>query len=133
MKFAPLTITAFLGLLFAPVPAPCADSEPGDATHGIESAIAGIDMKQLEKLIREKFSHEDVRRLSRYLKDLVAGGRADLPRDLKGKFDDLVSELRLEYGFQIAVLMAELEKAAKRLLQEGIDVIPRRAPDPRSI
>lgn len=81
-----------------------------------ESALAGIDLRNVEKMLRKHFSLADIERLKEHMRGAMMGLPTPMAADLKEKVRDFMMEMRLEYGFRFAVLMAELKKKIFRLL-----------------
>lgn len=104
-----------------------------DHSDKLDSAMEQIDPDEVAKILRKHFTEDDIEKLARYFRDAIAGKPAQLEGDLWRRFRDAMGEIRLEYGIQIAVLMAELKKAAKRILNQDVDglfdLIQRQAPE----
>jgi len=81
-----------------------------------EAALAGIDWRDVEKMLAKHFSQADIESLKEYIRGAIIGLPSPMPPDLKAKVRDFMTEMRLEYGFQFAVLMAELRKKIFRVL-----------------
>ncbi len=96
----------FAASLIFSVPA-FAASEPGAQT---EAALAGIDWRNLEEILAKHFSRADIESLKEYIRGAIIGLPTPMAPDLKAKVRDFMTDMRLEYGFQFAVLMAELRK-----------------------
>jgi hypothetical protein len=90
-----------------------AAAEAGPQT---ESPIAGIDWRNVEKMRAKHFSLADIESLKAYMKGAMMGLPTPMVPELKAKVRDFMMEMRLEYGFQFAVLMAELRKKVLRVL-----------------
>ena len=107
----------FKTLLLAAVLAIClptfAATESGMQT---ESPLAQIEWRDVEKILTKHFSIEDIASLKEYMKGAMLGLEMPMPPDLKGKVRDFMTEMRLEYGFQFAVLMEQLKKKIFRVL-----------------
>ena len=107
----------FKTLLLAAVLAICmptfAATESGIQT---ESPLAQIEWRDVEKILTKHFSIEDIASLKEYMKGAMLGLEMPMPPDLKGKVRDFMTEMRLEYGFQFAVLMEQLKKKIFRVL-----------------
>lgn len=81
-----------------------------------ESALAGIEWRNIEKMLAKHFSQADIESLKEYMKGAMMGWQMPMAPDLKAKVRDFMSAMRLEHGFQFAVLMAELKKKVFRAL-----------------
>lgn len=81
-----------------------------------ESALAGIEWRNIEKMLAKHFSQADIESLKEYMKGAMMGWQMPMAPDLKAKVRDFMSAMRLEYGFQFAVLMADLKKKVLRVL-----------------
>ena len=107
----------FKTLLLAAVLAIClptfAATESGMQT---ESPLAQIEWRDVEQILTKHFSIEDIASLKEYMKGAMLGLEMPMPSDLKGKVRDFMTEMRLEYGFQFAVLMEQLKKKIFRVL-----------------
>jgi hypothetical protein len=90
-----------------------AATEPGPQA---ESTVAGIDWRNVEKMLAKHFSLADIESLKAYVKGAMMGLPTPMAPELKAKVRDFMTEMRLEYGFQFAVLMAELKKKVFRVL-----------------
>jgi hypothetical protein len=87
-----------------------------EASPQAESPIAGIDWRSVEKMLAKHFSLADIESLKAYVKGAMMGLQTPMAPELKAKVRDFMTEMRLEYGFQFAVLMAELRKKVFRVL-----------------
>jgi hypothetical protein len=98
----------------------CAISSPvfaaAEAGRQTESPIAGIDWRNVEKMLAKHFPLADIESLKAYMKSAMKGLQTPMAPELKAKVRDFMTEMRLEYGFQFAVLMAELKKKVFRVL-----------------
>ena len=107
----------FKTLLLAAVLAIClptfAATESGMQT---ESPLAQIEWRDVEKILTKHFSIEDIASLKEYMKGAMLGLPTPMAPDLKAKVRDFMTEMRLEYGFQFAVLMEQLKKKIFRVL-----------------
>jgi hypothetical protein len=81
-----------------------------------EPAMAGIERRNVEKMLAKHFSPEDIAGLKDYLRGAMMGLQTPMASDLKEKVRNFLTQMRLEYGFQFAVLMAELKKKVFRVL-----------------
>ncbi len=90
-----------------------AATETGAST---ESALAGIEWRNVEKLLQKHFSLEDIAGLKEYMKGAMMGLQLPMAPDLKEKVRNFMTEMRLEYGFQFAVMMEQLKKKLFRVL-----------------
>ena len=59
---------------------------------------------------------DDIASLKEYMKGAMMGLQIPMAPDLKQKVRDFMTEMRLEYGFQFAVMIAELKKKVFRVL-----------------
>ena len=107
----------FKTLLLAAVLAIClptfAATESGMQT---DSPLAQIEWRDVEKILTKHFSIEDIASLKEYMKGAMLGLPTPMAPDLKAKVRDFMTEMRLEYGFQFAVLMEQLKKKIFRVL-----------------
>ena len=107
----------FKTLLLAAVLAIClptfAATESGMQT---ESPLAQIEWRDVEKILTKHFSLSDIESLKEYMRGAIVGLRIPMAPDLKAKVGDFMTQMRLEYGFQFAVMMAELKKKVFRVL-----------------
>ena len=87
-----------------------------EAGAPIERPIAGIEWRHVEKMLTKHFSFEDIVGLKKYLKGAMLGLPMPMAPDLKDKVRNFMVEMRLEYGFQFAVMIAELKKKVFRVL-----------------
>ena len=81
-----------------------------------EGTLAGIGWRNVEKMLAKHFSLADIESLKAYVKGAIMGVPTPMAPELKAKVRDFMTEMRLEYGFQFAVLMAELKKKMFRVL-----------------
>ena len=81
-----------------------------------ESALAGIDVNDLQKLLQKHFSVEDIEKLKDYLRAVMSGAPVAMVADLKAKLRQFMTEMRVEYGFQFQVMMAQLKKKVFKVL-----------------
>ncbi len=81
-----------------------------------EVALAGVDWRNVEKMLAKHFSLNDIESLKRYVTSAMMGLPTPMGPELKAKVRNFMMDMRLEYGFQFAVLMAELKKKAFRFL-----------------
>jgi hypothetical protein len=80
------------------------------------SPLAGIEWRDVEKILHRHFSLDDIANLKDYLKSALLGLPTPMPSDLKAKVRDFIAEMRLEYGFQFAVMIEQLKKKLFRVL-----------------
>ena len=90
-----------------------AATESGTQT---ESPLAQIEWRNVEKILTTHFSPADIESLKEYMKGAIMGLQIPMAPDLKAKVRDFMMQMRLEYGFQFAVMMAELKKKVFRVL-----------------
>ena len=81
-----------------------------------EPALSGIDWRSVEKILAKHFSPADIESLKEYMKSAMMGLQIPMAPELKAKVRDFMTEMRLEYGFQFAVMMADLKKKVFRVL-----------------
>ncbi len=81
-----------------------------------QSPLAGIEWRDIEKVLHKHFSLEDIASLKEYMKGAMPGLEMPMPLDLKSKVRDFMTEMRLEYGFQFAVMMEQMKKKLFRVL-----------------
>jgi hypothetical protein len=74
-----------------------------------------FQLETLQQLLGDRFTQSDIERLLEHIKS-----SASIPSDLKRRLRAGVSDLRLEYGFQMAVLLARWKKAVPQL--GGVDL-----------
>ncbi len=86
-----------------------------------EQALRQIDPKPVEQILRKNFSPRDIEELASYFRQRLAGKPAFLDPELRRRFEQAMGEFRLEYGFQMAILLSELRKAAD---EYGIELGP---------
>ena len=89
---------------------------PALAAAEAEAPIAGIEWRNVEKMLAKHFSMDDIASLKEYMKGAMMGLQIPMAPDLKQKVRDFMTEMRLEYGFQFAVMIAELKKKVFRVL-----------------
>lgn len=75
-----------------------------------EGALAGIEWRNVEKILAKHFSIADIAQLKDYMKRAMIGLPTPMSGDLKAKVRNFMTEMRLEYGFQVAVIIAQLRK-----------------------
>lgn len=107
--FKPLLLVSILAIS-SPV---FAAAEAGAQT---ERPIAGIEWRNVEKMLSKHFSFEDIASLKAYLKAAMLGQQLPMAPDLKEKVRNFMMEMRLEYGFQFAVIMEQMKKKVFRAL-----------------
>jgi hypothetical protein len=90
--------------------------EANSAEPTAQSPLAGIEWRDIEKILHKHFSLGDIANLKEYMKGAMLGLDLPMPPDLKGKVRDFMTEMRLEYGFQFAVMMEQLKKKLFRVL-----------------
>jgi hypothetical protein len=90
--------------------------EPSAAEPNAQSPLAGIAWRDVEKILRKHFAPEDLFKLKEYMSSAMLGLEFPMPPDLKAKVRDYMTEMRLEYGFQFAVMMEQLKKKLFRVL-----------------
>ena len=103
-------LLAFVLALSAPV---FAAPEAGTQT---QSPLAGIEWHDIEKILHKHFSLDDIASLKDYMKGVMLGLEIPMPLNLKDKVRDFMAEMRLEYGFQFAVMIEQLKKKLFRVL-----------------
>lgn len=107
----------FKTLLLAAVFAIClptfAVTESGMQT---ESPFAQIKWRDMENILTKHFSLADIKSLKEYARGALMGLQIPMAPDLTAKVRDFMTQMRLEYGFQFAVMMAELRKKVFRVL-----------------
>ena len=81
-----------------------------------ESPLAQIEWRNVEKILTTHFSPADIESLKEYMRGAIVGLRIPMAPDLKAKVRDFVTQMRLEYGFQFAVMVAEFKKKVFRVL-----------------
>ncbi len=79
-------------------------SEPG------VQSLARIEWRNVEKMLAKHFSLADIESLKEYMRGAMTGLQTPMAPELKEKVRDFMTDMRLEYGFQFAVLMAKLKK-----------------------
>ena len=107
-----MKILLLLVCLIFSVPAFSA-TEPGVQS---EAVLAGIEWRNVEKMLAKHFSLADIESLKEYMRGAMTGLQTPMAPELKEKVRDFMTDMRLEYGFQFAVLMAELKKKIFRVL-----------------
>ena len=75
-----------------------------------ESALAGIDIHDIQAVLHKHFSVDDLEKLRDYLHAAMSGAPVAMVADLKAKLRQFMTEMRVEYGFQFQVMMAQLKK-----------------------
>lgn len=83
---------------------------------GVQSPLASIEWRDVEKMLHKHFSLEDIANLKEYMKGAILGLEMPMRSDLKGKVRDFMTEMRLEYGFRFAVMIEQLKKKLFRVL-----------------
>ena len=81
-----------------------------------ESALAGIDVNDIQKLLHKHFSVDDIEKLKDYLRSAMMGAPVTLGSDLKEKLRKFMTDMRVEYGFQFQVMMAQVKKKVFKVL-----------------
>ena len=81
-----------------------------------ERPIAGIEWRNVEKMLSKHFSFEDIASLKKYMKSAILGLQLPMAPDLKEKVRNFMMEMRLEYGFQFAVTIEHLKRKVFRVL-----------------
>ena len=81
-----------------------------------QTSLAGIEWRNVEKMLTKHFSIDDIASLKEYMKSAMLGLQVPMAPDLKEKVRNFMMEMRLEYGFQFAVMIAELKKKVFRVL-----------------
>jgi hypothetical protein len=109
MKFGAIILAAVFAISLPTVAA------TESAAHS-ESNIAGIEWRNVEKMLAKHFSLEDIASLKEYMKGAMMGLQTPMASELKDKVRNFMAHMRLDYGFQFAVLMAELKKKVFRVL-----------------
>ena len=105
--------TIFLAWMWALSASVFAAPESGAPT---QSPLAGIEWRDIEKILHNHFSFADIARLKEYMKGATLGLDVPMPSDLKSKVRDFMTEMRLEYGFHFAVMIEHLKKKLFRVL-----------------
>lgn len=82
----------------------------------VQSPLAGIEWRDVERILNKHFSLQDIVSLKEYMKSAMLGLEIPMPPDLKSKVRDFMTEMRLEYGFQFAVMIEQLKKKIFRVL-----------------
>jgi hypothetical protein len=85
--------------------------------------LTETDVDGIKKALADRFSGEDVDRLVDYFRDAIAGQQIAFPSELKHRLLGAITDLRLEHGFQMTVLLAQLKKAAQHVRNEELDDI----------
>ena len=81
-----------------------------------ESALAGIDINDIQKLLQKHFSVDDIEKLKDYLRSAMMGAPVTLGLDLKEKLRKFMTDMRVGYGFQFQVMMAQVKKKVFKVL-----------------
>ena len=81
-----------------------------------ESALAGIDIHDIQAVLHKHFSVDDLEKLRDYLHAAMSGAPVVMAADLKAKLRQFMTEMRVEYGFQFQVTMAQLKKQVFKVL-----------------
>ena len=81
-----------------------------------ESALAGIDIHDIQAMLHKHFSVDDLEKLRDYLHAAMSGAPVVMAADLKAKLRQFMTEMRVEYGFQFHVMMAQLKKKVFKVL-----------------
>jgi hypothetical protein len=85
--------------------------------------LTDADVASIKQAFANRFSGEDVDRLIDYFRVAVSGEKAVFPSELKQRLLSAITELRLEHGFQMTVVLAQLKKAAQSVRNEELDEI----------
>ena len=80
------------------------------------ASLGGIEWSHVEKMLGKHFSIADIEGLKEYMKGAMMGLQVPMAPDLKDKVRKFMTDMRLEYGFQFAVMIAELKKKVFRVL-----------------
>ena len=81
-----------------------------------EAALAGIDIHDIQAVLHKHFSVDDLEKLRDYLHAAMSGAPVVMAADLKAKLRQFMTEMRVEYGFQFHVMMAQLKKKVFKVL-----------------
>ena len=81
-----------------------------------ESALAGIDIHDIQAMLHKHFSVDDLEKLRDYLHAAMSGAPVVMAADLKAKLREFMTEMRVEYGFQFQVMVAQLKKKVFKVL-----------------
>ena len=87
-----------------------------DAGTQMESPLAGIEWRNVEKMLAKHFDIDDIASLKEYMKGAMMGLQLPMAPELKEKVRNFMAEMRLEYGFQFAVMMEQVKKKLFRAL-----------------
>jgi hypothetical protein len=90
-------------------------AEP-ESSEQSQSPLAGIEWRDVEKMLKKHFSVDDIAGLREYMKGAMMGLQSPMAPDLKDKVRNFMTEMRLEYGFQFAVMMEQVKKKIFRFL-----------------
>ena len=79
------------------------------------------EVESIQELLGSRFAPTDVDRLLEHIKNSALGKHTLIPSDLKRRLRAAASDLRLEYGFQMAVLLARWKKTVPQLGAVDLD------------
>jgi hypothetical protein len=102
------TITLFAMMFFIPAHARALPAEAVAPTQ--------FQLETIQQLLGDRLTRSDIERLLEHIKS-----SASIPSDLKRRLRAGVSDLRLEYGFQMAVLLARWKRAVPQLGEVDLD------------
>jgi len=83
-----------------------------------------IDDKEIaavRRILQKHFTPRELDGFTAYLKDLGAGRERPLPPELKNALRGSISDLRLEYGLQLAILFAQIQQQHPGLIDGDIN------------
>ena len=83
--------------------------------------LSPSEVETIQELLGSRFSPTDIERLREHIKNSALGKHTLIPSDLKRRLRATVSDLRLEYGFQMAVLLARWKKTVPQLGTVDLD------------
>ena len=89
------------------------------SAHSLPAAPEPLSQTQretIQELLGSRFTQSDIERLLEHIRS-----SASIPADLRRRLRATVSDLRLEYGFQMAVLLARWKKAVPQLGAVDLD------------
>jgi len=122
MRAKKLFIALLLSLLLPMAgyanPLPCDSPSPCNGFPLTEA-----DIESIKKILVNHFSEQDVDRLVGYFRDATSGKEAAFPPELMQRLLSAIAELRLEYGFQMTVILAQLKKSAQHVFNQELDEI----------
>jgi hypothetical protein len=106
---------ALLAILLVAAPLPARPQSPEALP------FTAADAENVRRIFENHLSEADVQRLVDYFRAGLAGKPTLFPSDLRKRMQRAIMDLRLEYGFQFAVLLAQIKSQVHQEFNAELD------------